>query len=99
MCEFLQEAETPLVGSSEHGEGEGTTKTMVALTVDSSGIQMSHVEGSTMLGMYSLPHLVYFAAGTKPPALSLRNVCCLHWRIKTPKVIRPSATIAVYQGP
>jgi len=65
---------------------------------DSSGIEMRQsIEGSAMLGMHSFPYLVYFAAGTKPPAFSLRNVCCLHWRIETPKVIRSSATIAVDQ--
>ena len=98
MCGFPRGAETPLVDNSGHDEEAGITKTMAALTVDSSGIQMRHIEGSVVIGMYSLPHLVYFAAGTKPPALSLWNVCCLHWWIKTPKVIRPSATIAVDQG-
>jgi hypothetical protein len=43
------------------------------------------------------PHLVYFAAGTKPPALSFRNVRWLHRWIETPKVVGPSTTIAVDQ--
>jgi hypothetical protein len=71
---------------------------MAALMADSSGIEMRRsIEGLARLGMHSFSYLVYFAAGTKPPALSLRDVCCLHWRIKTPKVIRSSATIAVDQ--
>ncbi len=73
---------------------------MVALTADSSGIEMRRfIEHLATFGMHALPHLVNFAAGTKPPALSLWNVCCLHWRIKTPKMICPSTAIAIDQGP